>query len=231
MEARIIKVGVEGRTTLALDDLNVFQGELKRLERPEYEQMMANFKKHGIRFTLSVWKNPEDDKWCLLDGHQRKFTLTKMRDEEGYEIPRIPVSIVHADSYNHAKELVLAGTAQYGTMTEQSLFNYCQENGFTAEHIAGAYKYAGIEAGKFLNLFNPGGTDEKKSNEEGLPETTPEMRSAGNDVKQVQLYFDATTHAEFMDKVSDLSKWFGKDNITDTIVEVVRATHKANLEG
>lgn len=222
-----IKVAVQGASTLPMDVLEPFQGDLKRLERAEYERMRNSFIEFGISFTTHIWTNPEGHH-KILDGHQTRFTLSKMRDEEGWDVPEIPVSFVQADSYEQARRKLLAGASQYGKVTEQGLLNFLRESDIPYIEVAANFNFPEIKMESLLEKMG------EMPNIETLPEAnpgdTPDMRSAGADVKQLQLYFSVEAHAEFMSKVSDLSKKIGKDNVTDTLMELVREAH-ARIEG
>jgi hypothetical protein len=47
-----------------------------------------------------------------------------MRDDEGYQIPDLPVLIVQAKSLKEAKRKVLAATSQFGEVKSDGLFNF-----------------------------------------------------------------------------------------------------------
>jgi hypothetical protein len=118
---KTVNINCESNKYLKLDDLHEFQGDLKDLMEIDYQKMKKSITGHGIIDCFNVWFYEE--KWWILDGHQRKRTLTKMR-EEGYDIPDLPVTVVKAKTYKDAKYIVLSLTSQFGTMTPQGLYEF-----------------------------------------------------------------------------------------------------------
>lgn len=133
---RIISIRCKGSMELGLDNIHEFQGDLKDLSVENYEKLKHIIEKHGYSFATHVWKNPEDGKWMTLDGHQRTRVLKKMRDE-GYFVPALPVVEVQADSWKQAKEKVLAGTSQFGEMTDQGLYEFMNVAGIDSSFLNG----------------------------------------------------------------------------------------------
>ena len=224
-----INIAVEGKTTIPLDQLEPFQGDLKRIDRHEYEQLRKNLIENGFSFTIHVWQNEGHN--YIIDGHQRLFTLKQMRDVEHWVIPDLPVSLVHADSFAQAKRKILAGTSQYGKITNKGLMDFMNENHIAFEEVASTFKFPEINMDKFAQLFDNLGEAEKLPDVAEGGGEIPEMRSASAGVKQVQLFFDAESHAEFMQKVEDLNAHYGKENVTDAVMEAVREVHSIITKG
>lgn len=118
---KTVNVNCESNKYLKLDELHEFQGDLKDLMEIDYQKMKKSITGHGIIDCFNVWFY--EDKWWILDGHQRKRTLTKMQ-QDGYEIPDLPVTVVKAKTYKDAKYIVLSLTSQFGTMTPQGLYEF-----------------------------------------------------------------------------------------------------------
>lgn len=215
-----VRVEVKGAANLALDKLEPFQGDLKTLERDEYEALRANINENGFSFTFHIWQNK--GKNYIIDGHQRLFALKKMRDE-GWGIPLMPVSLVEAKNFAAAKRKVLAGVSQYGKVTEKSLAEFLRTHDIPMDHVAATFRFPTIDVSGIVEAVG------KFKIEPPLVATqaavTEEMRHAGEGVKQVQLFFDADTHEIFMRKVGELSAHHKKTNVTDTLVEVVNEAH------
>ena len=87
---------------LPLDELRFFQGELKELTEVAFHKLRKEILETGFNFAYHAWKNPENNHWYILDGHQRKRVLTKMRDDEGFNVPNLPVVRVMAKNYKAA---------------------------------------------------------------------------------------------------------------------------------
>jgi hypothetical protein len=220
---KTIKITVEAKTTIPLAKLEPFQDEIKTLPKEEYERMRANILKYGFSFAVHVWK--DKGKNYIIDGHQRTFTLRQLETIEGYEIPPIPVAIVQAKSFKEAKQKVLAGASQYGRMSEQGLFDFMKSNAIQFELLAGHFDFPEINLGQFSDTFF------KTIGEQLPPPDAPTdpngIRSSSDQVKQVQLLFNAEGYSEFMTKAETLAKHYKTENLTDTVLEALRADHKA----
>lgn len=219
-----IKITVKGAENAPLNTLVPFQGNLKELEREEYEKLRNGIKKLGFSFTVHVWRH--QGKNYIIDGHQRIKAVTSMVDKEGFTCPPIPINLVEAKDFAEAKRKVLAGASQYGKMKDKGLFDFLKENDIPYDEVVAGFHFPEIDFGDFGSAFFPQLSDPKDVN--GLPAGTQGDMKVGSDaVRQVQLFFDAATHEEFMAKANQLATLMGKANITDTVMECVRETHKA----
>lgn len=220
--SKTLKIEVKGATTIDYRKLEPFQGDLKALEREEYEAMRESLLKNGFSFTIHVWKSK--GKNYIIDGHQRLFTVKKMAEDDGYKIPALPVSVVSASSFKAAKMKILAGVSTYGKMTADSLAAFLKENDLPLDDVALTFKFPNLDVAKIIEDLGdspePGGLDDVEAAGGGS------MRSAGDGVKQLQLFFDEETYEEFVKNVGILSNKYEKENVSDTLVEVVRAAVK-----
>lgn len=123
MEKLEIRIECEGAATLSISQLHEMQGELKSLSELDYERLKQQILTEGFSFTLHVWREPEQGKYFILDGHQRIRTLRKLI-VDGYFCPDLPVSFVHAESYESAKRKLLGAASQYGKVESQGLYEY-----------------------------------------------------------------------------------------------------------
>lgn len=121
---KAVSIKCTGAKNLALEDLNILQGNLKDLSEENYKKLKREILNHGFSEPPSVWFN--EGKWWLLNGTQRTRVLTGMK-AEGYFVPPIPVSIIEADDITQAKEKVLALTSQYGEITDTGLYEFMNE--------------------------------------------------------------------------------------------------------
>lgn len=221
---QVLKVAVTGATTLPLESLEPFQGDLKRLEREEYEKLRKNLIENGISFTTHVWQH--EGRNYIIDGHQRRFTMETMKNNEGWQIPEIPVSLVQADSFAEAKRKVLAGTSQYGKMTAKSLAEFAETNDIPYDEIVASFRFPEIDTSEFIEQFERVSEQLNAGPEIG---NVPDIRHAGDDVKQVQLFFDKEKHAKFIMQVTALAEVYEKQNITDALAEIVDEVYTANF--
>lgn len=142
---------------IPLDELQVLQGTLKEMSQKDYEDFRELVTTKGIKFSLHVWRELKpvksqseakrlacqlgsstiqvDDegkyrnvvRWWLIDGTGRKRMFTKMRDEEGWEIPPLPCVEILAASYEEACEAVLAASSTFHKMTGQGLREFVEK--------------------------------------------------------------------------------------------------------
>lgn len=166
-----VELAIGAQISLDIDELNYFQGDLKDLSFQNYERLKRLILKHKFAFAPHVWHF--DNKWWILDGHQRYRVLKKMK-EEGSTIPKIPCTQVHAHDYKSAKELVLAGTSQFGEITGQGLYEFIGESGLDWREVVEENRFAEIEPTTFVEEFygeslNPGGAGGSGGTNEDAP--------------------------------------------------------------
>lgn len=223
-----IKITVTGAETVPLAKLEPFQGDLKSLEKEQYEKLRATIKKMGFSFTVHVWRNK--GKNYIIDGHQRIKAVKMMVENEGVACPPIPVSLVKAKDFAEAKRKVLAGASQYGKVKDKGLFEFLQENDIPFDDVVANFDFPEIDFGDFGANFFPV-QDQDPGNLAGAQANVdPNMKVGSDAVRQVQLFFDAKTHEEFMAKTSQLGAIFEKANVTDIVMECVRESYKANVK-
>jgi DNA modification methylase len=116
-----ITVKCKSHTTLPIDRLVEFQGNLKKLSQKNREKLIGSICERGFIAPIFVWDDQGEYK--LLDGHQRLKTLLWMR-EKGWDIPIIPVDIIEADSEEDAKKKLLAITSQYGEFDLEGFMDF-----------------------------------------------------------------------------------------------------------
>lgn len=217
-----IKIAVKGAALLAMEDLSPFQGELKRLERDDYEKLRKNILDNGFSFTVHVWQNKKKN--YIIDGHQRLACVKMMNETEGYKVPKLPVSIVEAPNYKSALKKVLAGISQYGTMTKESLTTFIKEHDLDFENIASSFSFPTID---FASIADDMFGKEPGIDTSEVATDTPEMRSSSEGVKQVVLMFDTASHSKFMKMAEEIGKELGTENLTDTVMGVMSEKSKS----
>jgi hypothetical protein len=218
---RKIRIEVKGNQTLPLEKLEPFQGALKHLGKTEYENLRKTLIDFGFSFVVHVWK--DNDRYFIIDGHQRVFVLNQMVKIEGWEVPEIPVAIVEAKSFGEAKRKVLAAASQYGTVTEASLSLYLKDNDIQFDEIVANFHFPEVDFSEMADQFA-----------QGIPEVVHDMSEEGeektsasgsNQVKQLQLFFRLEDYNEFISKVEALQETYKSDNVSDTLLEIVRERH------
>ena len=103
-ENKMIEISAQGAGTLPLTAFENFQGDLKRLEREQYEKLRKNILELGFSFPVHVWAN--DGQNYIIDGHQRLTALKLMLENKGWQVPDLPVVYVNAKDRQEAKRKV-----------------------------------------------------------------------------------------------------------------------------
>ena len=225
MENKTIVIAAEGALAVPFQSLEPFQDNIKRIEKEQYEKLRKSIIEQGFSFAVHVWQHEGHN--YIIDGHQRMFVLKHMHEVEGWEIPDIPITLVHADTFADAKRKVLAGASQYGRFDKQGLIEFAKINDIPFDLIVATFDFPDVDLSALSQSLV---TDNIPTIGAPTQGETPEMKSGSDQVRQVQLFFNATTHAEFMNMVDDLSKVYETENITDTLMEIVRADYKSKTE-
>lgn len=121
---KTIKIKCKGADLLPFEALMQFQGDLKKLSKTNLEKLKTLILKKGFIYPIAIWKN--NDKNYILDGHQRDKVLKSLQ-QDGYEIPLLPVVYIEAKNIKDAKEIVLAIWSQYGEFDEEELSNWLKD--------------------------------------------------------------------------------------------------------
>lgn len=148
MEAQQIVVNIKGMVNLRLEQLNEFQDDIKVLTDERYASFKEEVLADGFDFSPHVWQDSNERFW-LLDGHQRKTLLTRMK-KEGFHIPTIPCVEVQAESLEHARRMVLAGTSQYGTFQPKKLTAFMKLTGLNGEQMLKRFHIPEVQLKKLV---------------------------------------------------------------------------------
>lgn len=177
-----IRVTCTGAGTAEISDLVPFQGELKSLSEKSYQKLRASILKYGVSFPFFVWKH--DDKLHTLDGHQRDRVLRKMRDDEDFVIPPVPVDFIGAADEKEAKEKILILSSQFGKIDNDSLYGFVMENELDFEELKTVIDLPEINLEKFEEGWirdGGGGTTEDEA-----PEPSVEAISKLGDLYELE---------------------------------------------
>lgn len=114
-----VKVKIESKDYVRLEDLVIMQGNLKSLSQENYQKLKLQILDEGFISPFHVWN--DNGEFKLLDGTQRKITLDRMK-EEGIDMPeKFPCIMIKARNKKHAAQLILAISSQYGNITKEGL--------------------------------------------------------------------------------------------------------------
>jgi hypothetical protein len=131
--AKQIKTSCDVEDALPLDSIMEFQGEFKKRDRYDIENLIKSLTKYGISFPFFIWRDSGVN-YCM-DGHGRKTALAQLRDR-GYEIPDVPVVFVYAKNREEAVQKLLRLNSRYGVMTEDSVVRFIGETPVDFSEIA-----------------------------------------------------------------------------------------------
>jgi hypothetical protein len=152
-----VKIECEAAATVPLDDLVPLQGGLKFLPEDNYQALKTSIVEFGFSFPVDAWKHK--GKVYILDAHQRVTCLKRMRDEEGYEVPPLPVAWVKAKDMNVASRKLLAAASQYGQVTPDGLFEFMQKFDIDMAEMKTVFAYPEVDLNKFEQAFFPNKTE------------------------------------------------------------------------
>ena len=124
MNDKIIKIECRGAALIPLDELEEFQGNLKKITRTNLDKLKRRIMK-SFDAPIHVWERPDGSK-KILDGHQRRKALRELSDE-GYEIPPLPVDYIYAADEKEARQKLLGITSQYGEFEMEELGEWMRE--------------------------------------------------------------------------------------------------------
>lgn len=114
--------------------LEPFQDNLKDLDTPQHDKLLASLERHGFFAPAFVWVH--DGKHYLLDGHQRHRVLSLNEIEfenTGFEVPYVAI---YAANIKEAKEKILLISSQYGRITQEGLDEFAAIAEIELEDIA-----------------------------------------------------------------------------------------------
>lgn len=117
--AKKIVIACQGAALVELDELTELQGNLKILPETQYQKLKSSIVDLGFSFPVHAWRH--GGKKYILDATQRTRTLKRMREEDKYVVPKLPVVWVSAKDKKEAVRKLLAAASQYGQVTPDGL--------------------------------------------------------------------------------------------------------------
>lgn len=129
-------ISCTGAFNVELDEILELQGNLKDLSEDNYIKLAYSMIDYGFSFPFFLWIDQEGKKW-IVDAHQRKRTLTRMRNvgimKDGellkFTIPSLPAVQIHAKDKVEAKKKLLLLNSRYGNVTQEGFYEYINEEG------------------------------------------------------------------------------------------------------
>lgn len=176
---KTIRIACRGAEAVQWDKLVPFQGALKTLSEENYQKFKAEILRDGFAEPITTWLREVKKmsgthyEYVVLNGHQRLATIRRMVTEEGYSVPALPVSIVYVQDEKQANELVLALTAQYGEMTNESLAAFLRERNLPVKETLERFPHRDVNPEKVLRLAENPVRDSQAPNDETADEAPP----------------------------------------------------------
>jgi ParB-like nuclease domain len=121
-----ITIKCRGADTVSIQELQAFQGQLKKVNRDNIERLKKRIIEDGWTAPVFIWEH-DGDKY-ILDGHQRRMAAVELITE-GYIIPPIPVDYIEADNEKDARKKLLSIASQYGEWQKEELDMWVEEVG------------------------------------------------------------------------------------------------------
>jgi hypothetical protein len=194
-----IKINCKAADTLDIQDMTLFQGELKTRTDSDYEHIKKSILDYGFCAPFFIWEH--DGINSVLDGTGRYETLQRMKSE-GYDIPLLPVAYIDCKDEATAKKVLLQINSHNGTMTVDSVRDFLGDVEFNFGDItlpdSGALDFE--EDAQPIDL---GFVDEGETMKDAL------------DHFDITLTFDKKYEIE----VSALEKKIGKTGIVNKIIQ------------
>jgi len=147
---KVIKIECTGTENIDLDMFKEFQGDLKTLSDQNFKKLKKSILKYGFSFPMFVWQH--EDKNYIIDAHQRKKTLLKLR-KEGYNIPPLPTVFINAKDRVEAKEKLLQLNSSYGEITKDGLYDFLDEPGMDFLEFKDDFELPEIDMLEFENKY------------------------------------------------------------------------------
>lgn len=157
-----VRVICSGAAFIDIEELVPFQGAFKKLTPENYKRLRVQLLETGVAAAATVWKNK--GKFFLLDGHQRREALMKMR-AEGIKVNPIPVVFTECDNDEDARRKILALASTYGEVNEDFLQEFSQMAGVKLEALPMKYTFPEMDIKAFVAGIQNGG--QNRDDDEG----------------------------------------------------------------
>lgn len=150
----ILKVTAQSAAVLSLEKLVAFQGAFKRLSEPNYNRLRKQLLENGVTAAFTVWN--KKGRYLILDGHQRREALSRMK-EEGINIPPLPVTWADVKDEASARRIVLGLASTYGDVDREVVGSFAKEAGLDLSKLDGLFRFHDVDLAS-MNESIPGAT-------------------------------------------------------------------------
>lgn len=122
MNEKTIHIRCESKTYFQLEELNHFQGDLKSIDKTNFDKLKKSLIKEGLPLGFHVWIDSKKKVW-VVDGSHRRLALLSLK-EDGYHIPSLPCTIVDAKTKKEAAKIVMISNSHYAKMNQESISDF-----------------------------------------------------------------------------------------------------------
>lgn len=218
-----VLIACEGASTADIKDLHELQDDLKGMDEPSYLAMREEILTTGFAFPIRVWRDAKKKLW-IVGGHQGKHVLTRLQTE-GYSIPKVPISIVHAKNIKEAKRRVLQDITQYGKVKPQGLYDFMIGGGFKYEDIYSSFKLPDFDMGSFETQFFSDTSPPPAPLSEGQDKVTSGDVPAGS-VTKIILFYSVSEYPTVVKLAAEAGKKLGCSNLSQLFVALLKNESK-----
>ena len=152
---KTIRIACSAADTVDIDQFEKMQGDFKVLSEEAYQRLRISILELGFSFPVHAWKEPKTKKIYVLDANQRITALKRMRSEEDYAIPHLPVAWIEAVSKTEAAKKLLAAASQYGEVTYSGLYEFIKEFKIDFDKISTSFQFPEIDLERFQKTYYP----------------------------------------------------------------------------
>lgn len=142
-----IAITCTGSDLVDIKDLNPFQGKFKTLSDENYLRLRSTLIAVGVTAAATVWKAKE--KLWLLDGHQRREALGRLR-MEGWLVPPVPINYATCRNDREAKAKVLTLASTYGEVDTEELGTFAAAAGYKLKDLTVNFNFPDVDLDKLL---------------------------------------------------------------------------------
>lgn len=108
--------------TADFEDFSELQEDFKKEDPKKNMKLQMLIITRGFKYSFKAWKD-EDGKLWIIDAHQRKKALYKLR-KSGFQIPPIPYELIYAKTKKEAVEEIAAYNSSFADKNPDTiLFN------------------------------------------------------------------------------------------------------------
>lgn len=221
---KTIRIECDAKLMLPLSQLTGIQGDLKTMDKADFERLVKSFEQDGIDFTFHVWRDKAKKRWYMVDGHGRGLVLRELLKRGTHSLPKeqVPCTETFAKTLKEARRKILRSSSVYHKMTNDGLHRFMVDNGYSPDDL-NDYALPDIDIPAFKMEFY----DEPAA---GIASQTGDKTNKNFDayqsaaVKQIVLYFKADDYDALLAKLDELlEKW----KLDDHSQAVWKAVHEA----